>query len=158
MAVVRHHPIARPGCPQQPLPQPAPATRTVYPAVVDQGLLPSRGERSGLTPIRATESRQRSRLQAQAAGLTTDHKKMGRLRFELGTNRLKANWRFPRSLAVQGLRKRPPNTPPNKSVATGENILPEKRLDRLTTEISKKPPVRPNDLWLPRTATIHGAA
>jgi hypothetical protein len=123
VAVVRHHPTARPGCPQQPLPQPAPATRTVYPAVVDQGLRPSRGNRSGLSPIRATESRQRSRMPAQAAGLTTDYKKMGRLRFELRTNRLRAAWRTVRLTSETGFTERNAKATAKKRVEARDPIL-----------------------------------
>ena len=57
---------------------------------------------------------------------------MGRLRFELRTNRLKANWTSLRSFAAQGLRNQPPNTPPNRLAATGGIILPEKGQNALS--------------------------
>jgi len=83
---------------------------------------------------------------------------MGRLRFELRTNRLKANWTSLKSLAVQGLRKRPPNTPPNKSARlvrpswqTSSQICP--RFEEMGK--IKRPPL---DLRLPLSATVHGAS
>ena len=83
---------------------------------------------------------------------------MGRLRFELRTNRLKANWTSLKPLAVHGLRKQPPNTPPNKSArlvrpswqTSGQICPPFEEMGEI-----KQPPL---DLRLPLSATVHGAA
>ncbi len=84
--------------------------------------------------------------------------KMGRLRFELRTNRLKANWTSLKSPAVQGLGKQPPNTPPNKSVrlvrpswqTSGQICPPFEQMGKI-----KQPLL---DLRLPLSATVHRAA
>ncbi len=83
---------------------------------------------------------------------------MGRLRFELRTNRLKANWTSLKSLAVQGLRNQPPNTPPNRSARlvrpscqkSAQICLPFEEMEKV-----KQPPL---DLRLSLSTTVDGAA
>ncbi|MEY2644888.1 MAG: hypothetical protein RLZZ611_1537, partial [Cyanobacteriota bacterium] len=84
--------------------------------------------------------------------------KMGRLRFELRTNRLKANWTSLRSLPAQGLLKAPPNTPPNKSAATGETILAESALERLQERDISRKDHRSKSSGLPSPSIPHRAA
>ena len=114
-------------------------------------------DRPGLiSPEPGADPRSSDPLKQQAKALQSKRsRKMGRLRFELRTNRLKANWTSLRSLPVQGLLKAPPNTPPNKSAATDETILAESALERPQERDIKREDHRGKSSRLPSPAIPH---